>query len=207
MQTWEEANKWENEWHGNCVNSYNEETKQYIYAHYMGLDKYATNYYGQRGWDFGNQTILDMGCGPYSLLLKSKAKVKVGVDPCPYPEWVGMRYEAADVFTYEMKGEDFILPYGKPDTKPYYDEVLLYNCLQHTEDPAKICQNIRQISKIIRVFEWVDTGIADGHIQDLTESKLNKWLGGEGKVEFINQSPVVGKAYYGVFKGNHYEKV
>jgi 2-polyprenyl-3-methyl-5-hydroxy-6-metoxy-1,4-benzoquinol methylase len=201
MQTWEEANKWENEWHGNCVNSYNEETKQYIYAHYMGLDQYATNYYGQKGWDFGNQSILDMGCGPYSLLLKSKAAYKLGVDPCPYPIWVGMRYDAADVEIEPVKGENFeyegIL----------FDEVLLYNCLQHTEDPAKICQNIRQISKIIRVFEWVDTGIADGHIQDLTEEKLNTWLGGEGKVEFINQSPVVGKAYYGVFKGNHYEKV
>ena len=90
---------------------------------------------------------------------------------------------------------------------PVFDEILMYNCLQHTENPAKICHNILAFSKIVRVFEWVDTGIADGHIQDLTEASLNGWLKGEGKVEFINQSPVVGKAYYGVFKGNHYEKV
>jgi 2-polyprenyl-3-methyl-5-hydroxy-6-metoxy-1,4-benzoquinol methylase len=202
-QSWEEANKWELEWHGNCVNSYNEETKQYIYAQYMGLNQYASNYYGQRGWDFGNKAILDMGCGPYSLLLKAKAKMKVGVDPCSYPVWVKLRYSSADVSVLKIKGEDLNII----EDLPVFDEVLMYNCLQHTENPEKICHNILAVSKIVRVFEWVDTGIADGHIQDLTEANLNAWLKGEGKVQFINQSPVVGKAYYGVFKGNHYEKV
>src|SRR5439155_19676593 len=44
IMTWTEANKWECEWHGDCANSYNEETKQFIYAKLMGLDTYATNY-------------------------------------------------------------------------------------------------------------------------------------------------------------------
>jgi 2-polyprenyl-3-methyl-5-hydroxy-6-metoxy-1,4-benzoquinol methylase len=198
MQTWQEANKWELDWHGDCINSYNEETKQYIYAQYLGLNQYATNYYGQRGWDFGDKKILDMGCGPYSLLLKSKALLKMGVDPCPYPKWVGMRYDEADVRILQLKGEDLNIDIT-------FDEVLLYNCLQHTEDPAKICKNILKRAKIVRVFEWVDTGTADGHIQDLTEEKLNMWLEGEGKVEYINQYPVVGKAYYGIFKGGRYE--
>ena len=34
--------------------------------------------------------------------------------------------------------------------------------------------------------------------------KLDKWLGGYGKVENINNSPVVGKAYYGIFLGEKY---
>lgn len=203
MQTWEEANKWERDWHGDCVNSYNEETKQYKYAKLMGLDQYATNYYGQRGWDFGDKKILDMGCGPYSILLKSKAGLKVGVDPCPYPEWVKMRYEAANVVFINEKGEN-----AHPEDGVVFDEVLLYNCLQHTEDPEKICKNILGVSKIVRVFEWIETGLADGHIHDLTEENLNNWLEGRGKVDFINDGgPMVGKYFVGVFKGKHYEEV
>ena len=30
---------------------------------------------------------------------------------------------------------------------------------------------------------------------------------GEGKVEYISKNGAVGKCYYGVFKGNNYEKI
>ncbi len=197
QQTWEEANEWERQWHGNCANTFNEESKQYAYAHYMGLDEYATNYYGQRGWDFGDKKILDCGCGPCSLLLKSKGTLLVGVDPCKYPDWVMQRYAQCGIIFLNHKAEDVTW-------KEVFDEVLLYNCLQHVDDPEKIINNLLESSKIIRVFEWVDNGISEGHIHNLTEEKLNTWLDGEGKIINIDRNPVVGKAYVGVFKGNHY---
>jgi 2-polyprenyl-3-methyl-5-hydroxy-6-metoxy-1,4-benzoquinol methylase len=197
MQTWEEAQSWEKEWHGNCVNSYNEETKQYIYAGLMGLDVYKTNYFGQMGWDFGDKNIIDVGCGPYSILMKSNAKLKVGVDPCDYPEWVKMRYEASDVKLLQIPAEEL-------KSKHVFDEALIYNCLQHTIRPKKIIENVLACSKIVRIFEWVEQGVSDGHIHDLHANELDEWLGGSGKTEYINIGPCVGMAYWGVFKGRHY---
>jgi hypothetical protein len=198
-QIWQEANEWEREWHGNCANSYNEETKQYIYAKLMGLDKYATNFYGQRGWDFGDKSILDVGCGPYSILLKSKATLKVGIDPCNYPAWVSIRYKECNVEFDNIKAEQ--MTYTN-----VFDECLIYNCLQHTEDPEMIISKAWEHSKLIRIFEWIDEPISDGHIHILTEAKLNKWLNGEGKVTHLNQHPCVGKCYSGIFPGLHYNQ-
>jgi hypothetical protein len=129
------------------------------------------------------------------LLLKCE-NVGRGVvaDPCDYPEWVNMRYESAFITRLKVKGEDL-------DTSLKFDEVWLYNCLQHTEDPELIVQNARKIGKIVRLFEWIDTGVADGHLHDLTEENLNKWLGGIGKVERMNENTAVGKCYYGIFVG------
>jgi hypothetical protein len=198
-QTWIQANQWERQWHGNCANSYNEETKQYIYAHHMGLDQYATNYYGQRGWDFGDQIVADIGCGPYSILLKSKARIKISIDPCPYPEWVKMRYSAADVLFKNSKAEDM-------EFDDIIDECIIYNCLQHTEDPELIIKKAKQFSKLIRLFEWIDEPVSDGHIHTLTEEKLNAWLQGQGKVIHLDQNPCVGLAYAGIFPGDHYQQ-
>lgn len=197
MQTWEEAQKWEAEWHDTCINSYNEETKQYIYTKFMGLDEYKTNYYGQIGWDFGEKSVLDVGCGPYSILMKSKAKLKHGIDPCDYPQWVYERYKCADVLLHKIPAEDF-------STSIIYDEVLIYNCLQHVINPKKIIDNVLACSKLIRIFEWVETGISDGHLHDLHADELDEWLGGKGKTNYIEIGPCVGPAYWGIFKGKHY---
>jgi len=193
-QTWEEATKWEADWHGNCVNSLGEEYKQIAYAKRMGLKPFHN---GKSPFNFnlGGVSVLDIGGGPYSLLLKceniSHATI---VDPCHYPEWVNARYEAAGLIRYKARGED--LPHHLK-----FDEVWIYNCLQHTEDPEKIVHNARKIGKIIRLFEWIETGVADGHLHNLTEAKLNAWLGGIGKVDRINENTAVGLCYYGIFLG------
>ena len=81
-----------------------------------------------------------------------------------------------------------------------FDEAWIYNVLQHTENPKKVIENAQRVANTIRIFEWVNTGINIGHIHNLTESKLNEWLGGYGKVETFNgQWNCYGKAYYGIF--------
>lgn len=196
MQTWEEATKWEADWHGNCVNSLGEEYKQMAYARRMGLRAFHN---GKSPFNFNleGKSVMDIGGGPYSLLLKcenlSHATI---VDPCDYPAWVNMRYEAAGITRMKMKAEDLVA------FPPEFDEVWIYNCLQHTEDPELIVANARKIGKIVRLFEWIDTGVADGHLHDLTEEKLNSWLGGVGKVERMNENTAVGKCYYGIFLGD-----
>lgn len=195
-QTWEEATKWEADWHGNCVNSLGEEYKQMAYAKRMGLKAFH-NGKSPFNFDLKGASILDIGGGPYSLLLKCENRGQCAIiDPCLYPDWVYGRYRAAGIEkVLQMKAEDIPANIWK------YDEVWFYNCLQHTEDPEKIVQNARRIGKIVRVFEWIETGIADGHLHDLTEAKLNGWLGGTGKVENINENTARGLCYYGIFIG------
>lgn len=194
---WNEAQEWEREWHDDCANSFNEEAKQYIYARRMGLDEFITRDRGGRLiWDYGKRDILDVGGGPYSMLMKSKAHSKVVVDPCAYPEWVSSRYKAVGVHLVRMPAEDMHRAFG---VGFQFDIALIYNCLQHTIDPEFIIKNTKEYAKEIRIFEWVDTGTSDGHLHDLKADNLDRWLGGQGKVEDIKEGGCWGRCYYGIF--------
>jgi hypothetical protein len=149
-------------------------------------------------YDLKGKSIIDIGGGPYSLLLKCINFKGTVVDPCNYPEWTIDRYKAV--------GIDFIKAKGEDDLKLKADEVWIYNCLQHTIDPQKILANTREYGKLVRIFEWIDHGVSVGHSHDLKEDKLNEWLGGIGQTEQLNESGCHGKSYFGIFKGNSYEE-
>lgn len=206
-ETWQKAQKWELSWHGNCINSLNEELKQLVYAEKMGLSASPTPK-TPYNFDLKGRNVLDIGGGPYSLLLKcaNVGKDSVVVDPLMFyfPTWVKERYVAKGILTMNASGEEL-----QKDIKNnnVFDEIWLYNVLEHTYAPKQILKNARSLGKVIRIFEWLDTPPNIGHPQTLKEDDLNKWLGGEGKVEFIKRSGATGKCYYGVFKGDHYEKV
>ena len=170
---WEEALQWESEWHGNCVNSYQEETKQLIYATRMGITIERDSRNGPV-IDFHNKRVVDIGGGPYSILLKGKNLSGTVVDPCSYPSWVLGRYASAGINFVNQKAEEY--------TSGYYEIGIIYNCLQHVEDPERIIKNMRQMCKEIFIHEWLDTPKSSGHIQTITEIQLNKWLGGYGKI-------------------------
>ena len=190
MQTWKQANEWESQWWDDCCDTVGEELKQQVYTEKMGITR-----------NLASRSVLDIGGGPISFLLKcaNRGALCAVVDPCKYPDWVAQRYIENNIRYYVQKGENMKFKAGT-----VFDEAWIYNCLQHTEDPEKIIKKALHYSKIVRIFEWVDNGLADGHIQDLHEKELNKWLGGEGKVEIVNDRGCHGKCYYGVFKGEHY---
>lgn len=187
MSDWDEATKWESAWHGNCVNSYQEESKQIEYAKRMGLN--PVNIDGRYPvYDMGGKTVLDVGGGPYSMLLKCINVKGTVVDPGNYPSWVEERYKAAGITYIKMKAE-VMNPVG-------FDEIWMYNCLQHTENPRKICKKIKAGGKILRIHEWLDTPISDGHIQTIREEKLNKWFDIKGMVGYERWSDTVVTPYY-----------
>ncbi len=197
MNKWVKAQEWEKDWHlTQQFNSYNEETKQYMYASKMGLDEFKVNYYGQIGWDFGDKKVLDMGGSGQSILLKAKGDRTV-IDPIKPPKWMLERYKAAGIKFINQKGEDEI--------NGEYDIVIGMNVLQHCEDPKKIVNNILKVSKIVKWFDWIEAGLSDGHIQNLYREELEEMFGGRGRVERINRNPVVGLAWYGTFKGKLYD--
>jgi len=196
MGKWEEAQEWERLWWDSTVhNSLFEEQKQLIYANAMGLT-FTPDKKTPYNIDLNGKSVIDIGGGPTSLLLKSyNGHNLIVVDPLEYPDWVIDRYKSVGIEFVKGKGEDLPrLIAGMAD------EIWVYNCLQHTQDPEKIITNAQQYSDIIRLFEWVNTPITDGHLQVLTEARLNLALGGEGKVkQFNGENGCWGNAYAGIF--------
>jgi len=202
MKLWIDDQEWERRWWNGATNTLGEELKQLVYAKRMGL---TTFHDGKSPFNFDlkGALVLDIGGGPCSLLLKCVNVVGVVADPCDYPTWVMARYEAAGLLYVSAKGEE-LEEEGNVAALTPFDECWLYNVLQHTEDPDRVIANARKIGKIIRLFEWIDTGTAPGHPHNLTETWLNEQLGGFGKVEEMNENTATGKAFFGVFKGEQY---
>jgi hypothetical protein len=204
-KTWEAAQKWEREWWGNCLNTYGEEEKQLVYAGRMGLQrspKPGTPY----NFDVMGRKIIDVGGGVCSLLCKCTgfAVGSIVVDPIlkDAPRWVNQRYVDNGILPLPVPAEELT-----KDSVGVFDEAWIYNCLQHTQSPKKIIENIKKLTKVVRIFEWIDHPKNLGHPHVLTEKKLNKWLGGEGKVEMLDLPTLKGKSFYGVFKGDLYEEI
>lgn len=174
---WEETIAWESSWWGLEPNPrWDEEVKkQRTYAQLMGLPE---------NLDMGDTNILDVGCGPASMLLRANRPalpdpgthnqgiVRAGVDPLPVSDATKKKYADHGIDFYNVKAEDM---YGE-GTKlrgTAFDEVWMYNCLQHVDDPRHILSNIKvaaiRVGARVRIFEWVDLGVCPGHPHNLTE--------------------------------------
>jgi hypothetical protein len=199
--SWERDNEWERYWWGNCSNTYGEEMKQLLYANRMGLKTFHDGK-SPFNFDMQGQSIVDIGGGPVSLLLKCCGLSRgVVVDPCDYPDWVAKRYMQANIQVIKEKAEAW-----EPDA--VYDEAWVYNVLQHTEAPSQVLLTASRAARLLRVFEWIDTDVTLGHPHAFTAEMLDTWLGGQGKIEGLTgEATCVGTCYYGIFKGNHYEAV
>ena len=160
---------------GNCCNTFDEEQKHYIYAKYMGIQRSHYSFILPE-----NSRILDIGGGPCSMLLKTKnLEYGLVVDPIQYPHWTMLRYGEMNI-AYDVKP-------GEEVDKTGFDEVWIYNCMQHAIDPAKIIENAKRAAPRLRIFEWVDIPAHDGHPHMLTEEALNSWIGQKGKVAVLGE--------------------
>lgn len=142
---------------GDCLNTLEEELKQRVYAKFMGWSAVKE---GSR--------IVDIGGGPVSLLLKTPRVYGTVVDPLPIPEWTVHRYRAAKISYFQMEAEDF--------TGTGYDEVWIYNVLQHVRDPERVIHVAQRAAPVIRLFEWIDIPPYPGHPHRLTAQGLRQWL-------------------------------
>lgn len=180
-------------WWGDCANSFHEEQKQIIYAPRMGL---LPSWGGAHPptFNIGGRSVIDIGGGPVSVLLKCINKGRAVVaDPGNYPPWVLARYEACGIEYWRMEGES-------PSLSGYsFDEAWIYNVLQHTIDPEKVISNAQGVAKTLRVFDWLDIDPYPGHPHRLEKEQLDEWLGAPGFTAHVNQDGAVGHAYYGVF--------
>ena len=198
---WNFHNAWEKDWWGSCANTMGEELKQQAYAKKMGL-KWTSSHKTSFILNGGEASIMDIGGGPVSLLLKTaRCGRRYVVDPCDYPPWVSERYRLSGIQLVRMKAEEL-----KSAGIPIVDECWMYNCLQHVGSPEDVITAALEQCKIFRVCEPVGTRISNGHPHSFDAARLNSLLGGEGKVEHVRDSGVDGVLYFGIFKGRHYEE-
>lgn len=190
---WEAAQAWEVGWWDDCVNTFAEETKQISYAHRMGL----TIVQGAGRWpyyDLAGKSVLDLGGGPVSLLLKTfNGGLRTVVDPGAYPGWIADRYAAAGIAYVRAPAE------GYRRGEDLYDECWIYNVLQHVRSPEAVIAAARLAAPVIRIFEWIDLPPYDGHLHELKAAELDRWLAGTGHIAQISENGAIGRAYYGVF--------
>lgn len=193
--------EFEKSWWGKCLNTFSEDSKHYGYAHRMQLIINWQDILGVEG-----KKILDIGGGPTSMLLKAKGILKGSkvVDPIDYPNWTKERYKLAGIDLQVIPGEQI--------TDTGFDEVWIYNCLQHTISPEQIIYNAKKAAPVLRIFEWIDFPPHEGHPHELTEQSLNTWIGQKGNTEYLEERTIpytnhglVGKAYFGKFIHNSNE--
>lgn len=130
-------------------------------------------------YDMEGKSVLDIGGGPVSMLLKcvnlSYSKV---IDPALYPEWVESRYRAARI--------DYDRSMAERMDEQGFDEAWIYNVLQHTEEPQIIIKKAKRSASVLRVFEWVDTVKNVGHPHAFTKESLDQMFGVNGLVTELN---------------------
>ena len=190
-QPWGQTQLIEQRWWGNCVNTHEEEIKQQVYAEKMGLERFAC--YGRFQFPMDGKSIVDIGGGPVSLLLKCTNVRGTVVDPFRYPAWVASRYLTAGIRVITAKAEDF--------DETGWDEAWMYNVLQHVDDPGKVVAGARRASRVLRVFDWIDIPQQGPHRHVLTKEMLDDLYKGSGTVEPMSADGCYGSAYYGVFTG------
>jgi 2-polyprenyl-3-methyl-5-hydroxy-6-metoxy-1,4-benzoquinol methylase len=155
-QDWNETQKHEADYWGNCLGmtAWGEFCKQEMYGREMGLfSDYGTP---DGELDLQGKDVLDVGGGPVSMTLRCiNAGQRIVADPCQWPASVLRRYDYYGIQFLRTAGED--LDQRFLDSRTSFDEVWIYNVLQHVQDPEKVIDNaVARIAPggVLRMFEW-----------------------------------------------------
>jgi SAM-dependent methyltransferase len=165
VMEWKLAQKWERTWWMTHPHIWSiEQKKQETYAALMEIPRLAEEVPERPGalFDLRHQRVLDMGCGPFSLLLRTWAHTAVAVDPLDFGPDLEAAYQHQGIQRVFGAGEDLV-------TAEEFDEGWMYNCLQHVRDPALVLANLAKHCRRVRFFEWLQTPKSDGHLHVLRE--------------------------------------
>lgn len=190
-EEWDFCQRYERESWGNDIflNLENVEVrKQNFYAHLMGL----TENIEEVKIDLKNKTVLDVGCGPVSLLLRSfNFKKAIGIEPLDYGDEIKKVFLNHNINLLNIPAEE--MDFNENE----FDEIWLYNVLQHVYDPVLILEKIQKFGKTIRLFEWLDIPPHLGHPHMFTEDFFIKNLNlkeTEYKITIFNDNELRGKS-------------
>lgn len=189
QQVWEEAQQWERSWWLSNPQCYRAEIeKGDIVAGWLGIKSMPTT------------TVVDIGCGPFSLLQRVTTAESCAVDPIDYGP-LELGYQIGGIERLVCRGEDLVAHLGGRT----FDEAWVYNCLQHVEDPVAVLQQAMRAARRVRMFEWVNIPPYTGHLQLLTPALLSQpFLAADWKIDFYfsgfaNNWGLNGEFYSAVF--------
>lgn len=200
---WHHAQEHEAGYWGDCLGwvTWIEFCKQEMYGRELGL--FADFGDGMQGeFDMQGKSVLDVGGGPLSMTLRcTRAGRLTVVDPCRWPPSAMRRYRNYGIEFIQAAGEeiDQVL-----SPVVHYDEVWIYNVLQHVRDPEAILQAVRPFGDLLRIFEWVWIPADDCHPHVLTPEGLKKWLAWADPVitreQRLQEFGANATAFCGIFK-------
>jgi hypothetical protein len=103
--------------------------------------------------------VIDIGGGPLSGILHFQNFTGTVVDPIAFEDkWIE-RYKEHGIDYIQSPAEEFLENYKGP----LYDEVWMYNCLQHVINPEKILNNLWRVSNVLRISEPCNTAVDTWH--------------------------------------------
>lgn len=187
MNEWENAQKWERDWWINNPSCHAHEIlKGDIVAGLLGIR------------DMPTKSVIDIGCGPFSILQRVSVAKGVAVDPIYYGP-LEILYKSAGISRIISRGEDLV-PNGD-----LFDEAWIYNCLQHVEMPMRVIERAMSVAKRVRIFEWINVPPYTCHLHMLTTKLLShlfheaKWAIDCELVGKANHSGLVGDFFVGIY--------
>jgi len=189
---WDEAQEGERAFHCTddgyrAVRRKFEHQKRQQYAAIMMIDELSAK--GKR--------VADLGAGPQSLMLsfaEHLAAGSVAVDPLTFLPEDEAVYAAASIERHIGPAEGFV-----PAAGVLYDEVWIYNCLQHVQDPAAVCAVAASITRgAVRIFEYVDVPQDELHLHTLTADDLRAAFAGMNCYSHCSGKIVIGNGGAGV---------
>jgi glycosyltransferase involved in cell wall biosynthesis len=153
-EQWTEAQKWELEWwmRPECDLAA-ERVKQDFMLKLMGP------------FDWSDKSVIDVGGGPISPLLRIPARKGTVLDPLEFGA-----FEAA----YKKAGISRIVAPLERAAAPgvKYDEVLMMNVLSHVQNLEQCVRNALTYAPVARIFEWCEVPVANGHPHTVTATRL-----------------------------------
>jgi hypothetical protein len=180
---WLSNQKWEKDFWGDFpALDHHEVVKQDVYARLMGI---------QMPHDAQGKSIVDFGCGPVGMLLRTTNFSKaVGVEPLHFSDEVLDRYRQHNVKISQVPMEDF-------GSREVFDEAWMYNLIEHVINPVECLKVFKDSAKTLRLFEWIDLPPRKGHPHTITERMVVDTLGlqrGEWSVLNLAESGCYGRA-------------
>lgn len=159
---WQRAQEAERSWHMLPANRAAEGRKRQHYARQMGIE--AEQIRGKK--------VLDVECGPESLLLSFPEVVGTGLDPIAFGGDDEARYSEAGITRLVMPAEELPIPDEK------YDEAWVYNCLQHVRSPEEVLGRLKESACVVRLWEWCNIPADQMHLHVLTADRLRSAMQG-----------------------------
>lgn len=198
---WADAQVHEAEYWGDCLGmrAWGEFTKQEMYGREMGLfEEFGEGMNGEL--DMRRCSVLDIGGGPVSMTLRCiNASELVVADPLTWPQSALRRYANYGIKFIQSPAEEL------PDVGTF-DEVWMYNVLQHVDDPQLVMHNIKHLitpTGTLRVFEWLNIPADSCHPHVLTPNLLLNGFAGlrilDVRIPRLNEYWSNADAFVGVF--------